>query len=146
MVSFDHYAGNLIWDTQRSILLVSFHSQLARCQQRCQLREKWTRSTSKPVETLIIFVLFFNVEINLNILSHLSSRSERIDRCSYCIGRWDNSKFAGRHQTPFTRYNWLWNWLYNRLSNRLYNRFDKHGLTTVLNEQTVRSTRLLNRL
>ena len=24
---------------------------------------------------------------------------------------------------------------YSRLSNRLYNRFDKHGLTTVLNEQ-----------
>jgi len=53
--------------------------------------------------------------------------------------------------TPFT-------W-YNRLSNRLYNRFDNHlyrtnkhptgcqpGLTTVLNEQTVRSTRLSNRL
>jgi len=28
----------------------------------------------------------------------------------------------------------------------LYNRFDKHGLTTVLNEQSVRSTRLSNRL
>jgi len=26
----------------------------------------------------------------------------------------------------------------------LYNRFDKHGLKTVLNEQTVRSTRLYN--
>ena len=54
---------------------------------------------------------------------------------------------AVKYKTPFTRNSRLSKRLYNRFDNRLY-RVNKHptGLTAVLNERTVRSTRLSNRL